>query len=347
MLSRVLRDVARAALLVSIVACSSSRIDRDGFESSTFCADDRARVEAVRTKLQSDDLSTVLGPIDSPEKVYVVMRLRGYEIDCDRWFRTTPDGFEAIGKIMTSDCDPIIEEEQRVAVHHDGTISVLEREELSHEDGVCVGRRPSGLVERTLAPGGASRGAWFARAAQLESASVDAFRILARELAAYGAPRELVREAERSACDEIRHTTMMVQLAVRFGARFDPPVVEPRPFPRSLFEIARENAIEGCVRETYGAVEAIILAEVETDPAIARVLEVIARDEVRHAELAWSIAAWTRTKLDDAELREIDWAMKKAASDLGQEVSEDRPRALALAFLERRVWTLQNESRPG
>lgn len=403
MLRLVLRDVARAALLAALVtgsaACSSS-IDRDGFESSAFCADDRSRLEALRVSLGADwvaivggeqvieagtcadglcaaerekaktsnvaflaagqaggfvllvakgqevkvasepkELAGALGPIDSPEKVHFVMWSHGYEVRCDRWVKRSGDQFEAIGEIMTENCDPIVEEEHRVAVRRDATISVVERVEVDREDGVCVGRRPAGLVSSPT-------GGWFARAAHLEAASIQAFRVLARELALHDAPRTLIAEAERSARDEIRHAAIMTRLARRFGEEATPTRVEARA-PRSLFEIARENAIEGCVRETYGAVEAILLAEVETDPEVARAMHAIAIDEARHAELAWSIAAWARPQLSNDDVRALDDAMEEAVADLAREVPAEGPATLAIAMLRDRLWSLAPEARSG
>jgi hypothetical protein len=393
MLRFVLRDVARAALLASLVAgaggCSSS-IDRDGFDSSSFCADERSRLEALRASLGADyvalvrgddvsesspctdgpcafelqaakesseppelsggqaggfvlivvkgnesktarrlnELSSALGEIDSPEKVHLVMWSHGYEIECDRWVKRSGDGFEAIGKKMVSDCAPMVTEEHRVSVRRDATIAVLESVEVRRHENRCVGRRPAGLVSR-------SNGSRFARAAHLEAASVEAFRVLARELALHDAPAALIAEAERSARDEIRHAAMMARIARRFGATYEAPVVERRE-PRSLFDLALDNAIEGCVRETYGAVEAMLLAETEADPAIARAMHAIARDETRHAELAWSIAAWANARLSKAEREEIRAATRDAIDEL-----PDEP---AVALMKERVWSLSNES---
>jgi hypothetical protein len=128
----------------------------------------------------------------------------------------------------------------------------------------------------------------------------------------------------------------MTRLAKRFGEKVDLPVVEPRE-PRSLFEIARENAVEGCVRETYGAVEAMLLAETEPDPETARALRTIAVDETRHAELAWSIAAWARPLLSEDEAAAISEAMTDAIAEL--------PAVAAVALMKERVWTLQPELR--
>ena len=59
------------------------------------------------------------------------------------------------------------------------------------------GRRPAGLRPWRVPTRGSSAGRWLAEAAALEAASVPAFRRLARELAAHGAPARLVERARR------------------------------------------------------------------------------------------------------------------------------------------------------
>ncbi|MDQ3370499.1 MAG: ferritin-like domain-containing protein, partial [Myxococcota bacterium] len=60
---------------------------------------------------------------------------------------------------------------------------------------------------------------------------------------------------------------------------------------RSLAAIAHENAIEGCVREAYGALVATYQAE-RAAPALRAVFRRIAADERRHAALAEDVHAW-------------------------------------------------------
>ena len=62
--------------------------------------------------------------------------------------------------------------------------------------GPGPGRRPEGLAPST-ATGACAVGRYFADAAHLEAASVHAFRRLARELTAHGAPSSLVADAKR------------------------------------------------------------------------------------------------------------------------------------------------------
>jgi len=68
---------------------------------------------------------------------------------------------------------------------------------------------------------------------------------------------------------------------------------------RSLYEIA----VEGCVRETFGALEATFQAKNANDPQIRRVMRRIAEDETRHAALAWRVAAWIEPRLSDRQRR--------------------------------------------
>jgi rubrerythrin len=85
---------------------------------------------------------------------------------------------------------------------------------------------------------------------------------------------------------------------------------------RSLEMLAIENAVEGCVRETFGALVASWQASHAEDSGVARALRSIAADETRHAALAWQIAKWAENKLDcDANAR-VKNAMANAIRDL-------------------------------
>lgn len=77
------------------------------------------------------------------------------------------------------------------------------------------------------------------------------------------------------------------------------------PRSRSLFHIARENAVEGCVRETYGAVVGMWKAGHVAGPGIARLLQRIARDEINHATLSWDIADWLAPRLSLRQIRSL------------------------------------------
>ncbi|MFO0630768.1 MAG: hypothetical protein U0325_34790 [Polyangiales bacterium] len=155
----------------------------------------------------------------------------------------------------------------------------------------AVGRRPEGFVAVGHAHGASLVGRFFARVAALESGAVTAFARIADGLVAHGAPEPLVRDALAAADDEVRHTAQMGALARRFGAEPDEAPV-PEAEPASLEAMALENAVEGCVRETFGALVATWQARASNDPAVARELAAVADDETRHAELSWRLADW-------------------------------------------------------
>jgi hypothetical protein len=189
----------------------------------------------------------------------------------------------------------------------------------------CKGRRPSGLRD------GAHRSqSGFARqlsdAAWLEAASVDAFRLLRRELRAHGAPRRLLRAASRSARDERRHARATRALARRFGVSVS-PVERDASLARSLEELALENAVEGCVRETWGALVALRQGACASEPAVRDAMRRIAREEIRHAELAFRIDRWLAPRLNAEQARRVRDARRGAVAQLASEASQSLPRA--------------------
>jgi hypothetical protein len=189
------------------------------------------------------------------------------------------------------------------------------------------GRRPSGLEEEAFGCDGDGLGGWFARMAHLEAASIAAFRSLSAELNAHGAPPNLVRASRRSARDEVRHTRTTVRLAQRFGGKPRPARVR-KTAPRSLEAMAIENAVEGCVRETFGALLALWQAAHAEDAEVKRAMKKIAADETRHAALAWSIAAWADARLDDAARARVQAARAEAVETLRVESGAIPARAL-------------------
>jgi hypothetical protein len=195
-----------------------------------------------------------------------------------------------------------------------------------------TGRRPPGLVPATVHS--ETIGALFAEAARLEAASVPAFKLLARELTAHGAPAALVRAARSAARDEVRHTKATAALARRYRAKALKPTVAPLPRKRSLEAIALENAVEGCVRETYGALVALWQTRAAADPVVAAAMVPIARDETRHAELAWKVAAWASPRLSPTARRRVAKARARAFANLRAEAMLPLPAAqIALAGL--------------
>jgi hypothetical protein len=191
-----------------------------------------------------------------------------------------------------------------------------------------IGRKPSGLVA-SLSPAATTLlGAYFATAAHLEAASVYAFEELGAALRRLGAPAVLVGAAARAARDERRHAAMTGKLAARFGGRPE-PVRCGAPQLASALDVALDNAREGCVRETYGALVAHFQAARAEDAQIRRALATIAVDETRHAALAWAVARWIRVRLSPSESTQVDRAfaegldvLKRGANDVPRELVE-------------------------
>jgi hypothetical protein len=184
-----------------------------------------------------------------------------------------------------------------------------------------TGRRPEGLppLARASRPARSRRallGHHFAEVAYLEAASVDAFRILRDELATHRAPPGLVRAAARAARDEIRHARATGALARRFGGSPIPAPHTARRRGRSLEAIALENAVEGCVRETYGALVAGWQARTAGDPVIRAAMQRIARDEAEHAALSWRVARWAEPRLGRAARERVAAARRGAAQEI-------------------------------
>ena len=230
--------------------------------------------------------------------------------------------------------------------------SLLPDAEAVIECGLCVGnlgRRPSALPEDE-ARVGPGVGDYFARAAYLEAASVDAFVELESRLATLGAPRSLRARAARAAADEKRHARTTSRIARGHGVEPQSPWVASAESPSTqvtLEELARANVVEGCVRESFAALVAMHQAARAEDPRVARAMGVIARDEARHAALSWSIHAWATRRLDSRARARVRAAAAGAIAKLhvdarsprGGEIvrlaghpSAAREAALALAF---------------
>ena len=172
------------------------------------------------------------------------------------------------------------------------------------------GRRPAGLrPARVHAP--RPLGAYFANMAHLEAASVPAFVRMRDELRALRAPRGVLLAVEHAIRDELRHARIMGRLAHRFGGVLDRPRVR-RFRERGVEAMARENAIEGCVRETFGALVATWQAHHATDAAVRRAMAVVARDETAHAELSFRVARFLDERLDARGRSRIRSARRRA-----------------------------------
>lgn len=165
-----------------------------------------------------------------------------------------------------------------------------------------------------------SLGQHWARVGLMEHASIAAFARFTLQLLALGAPARLVFDSQRAQKDELEHAELAFALASAYlGHPVGPGPIEIGGALESVsLEAVVELAfVEGCVGETLAALEAAEGAAHCADRFVRESLERIARDERRHAELAWRFVAWAlrsrpsiashlRSVLDDvrAELAE-------------------------------------------
>lgn len=210
-----------------------------------------------------------------------------------------------------------------------------------YETSCKGGRRPPGLASEGRSGGDDPIARWFAEVAHLEAASVPAFERLAAELREHHAPAELIAAALRAAVDEARHADRLGAIATRLGGRPSPVELAP-PHPRSLVALALENAVEGCVGETWAALLAAHQARAAEDPEIRACMAEVAADEAAHADLAWAIDAWIAPRLSAAERNDVLAARSRAVlalrdPDLLDEALERRA-GLPAPASARRLW---------
>lgn len=189
-------------------------------------------------------------------------------------------------------------------------------------DLFCIG----GRATEGLSPLPPNTTSALARMAHLEAISVVAFERLARELGAMGAPESLVASARRAASDERRHAASVGRLAALRGSAGDalaPGADEDLVKTRDLFAVALENAREGCVRESYGALACMYAAHHSSDPLLRETMAEIAEDESRHAAFSWDLHEWAKTQLSVHEGEALDRAVNEGFDALERETRRD------------------------
>jgi hypothetical protein len=276
------------------------------------------RGEELGHILDQAQLLDFLGEIDTPNEAAMVLWGVGRPVACDALFEQEDGSYFTSGEYTISIC-PVTTQRFDITVTSSGAVS---QEAIGEpvETPVCVGRRPDGLVASAVGVAPTPLAAYLADIARLEASAVIAFAVLERDLAAYGAPSELLRRARAAAADEKRHAVQTSSLARRFGAVPEPARSAVGPV-RSLFDIALENATEGCVRELYGAAVARVQSLRAADGEVRRVFERIARDEAEHAALSLAIAHWLDERLSEAERTAIASAKQRAHEQLRAELA--------------------------
>jgi hypothetical protein len=164
--------------------------------------------------------------------------------------------------------------------------------------------------------------------ARMEHASIASFARFTLELLGFGAPPELVAGAQQASLDEIEHARLCFALASRFAnAPVGPGALEVSgsELSRSLAESAVATLEEGCIGETIAALTAREELARASDPFVRGALETIARDEERHAELAWRFVAWA-VRRGGSEVREaVRSALARAQAPSGHTAAEREP----------------------
>jgi hypothetical protein len=265
-----------------------------------------------------DELIEFLGRIDTPNEAALVMFANGRPVGCA--MEQEGEDYIARGSWQISDC-PITQQAFELRVTPEGTISqVAVGEPIS--SGACAGRRPDGLCVARRVTGSAASAEWLAHTAHLEAAAVVAFALLESDLAALGAPESLLCRVRRAAREEMVHAELVGQLATARGAEPQPVVMRSRG-ERTVLEIALENAVEGCVRECWGALCALYQAQAAQSADVRAVWNDIALDELDHAQLSRDVADWLNTRLTPEERFEVEAARTAAIVALRRELDAD------------------------
>lgn len=159
---------------------------------------------------------------------------------------------------------------------------------------------------------------WFVQATQAEMASVGAFLLLRAELRSHNAPEELLQRCLLAAKEEVEHAHLLGQVCQEMGWEIPAPQIGSleEQSQRSLFALAVENMVEGCVNESYSALQAFHQGMVLENPKLRDIFRQIAKDETEHAQLARDIHSWLETKLTEEEKSKVQEARIKAEKDL-------------------------------
>jgi hypothetical protein len=162
-------------------------------------------------------------------------------------------------------------------------------------------RMPEASTRRALA-------AYWTEIGQFEHASIASFARFAMQLLALGAPPSLLADTRAALADEIGHARLAFGLASAYaGAKVGPGALAVDTCLATASDrraILEGLIVEACVGETLAAIEAQEAALQARDPVVARTLQTIADDELRHARLGWRALAWMLERADDSgELR--------------------------------------------
>ncbi len=306
------------------------------------------RGDSVIVITDRNELARFLASIETPADAALLARVDGRR-DCP-YFRRAGDAFELL-YFEGGGC----QNRTRTLVRIDatGVSSVVGSSVIEKGNGECPVARCPPAIRREIARAFADRddrtvedvlATYFERAMRLEAASVAEFERIAHELESLGAPTSLARAARRAARDEVRHARAMETLARKFGAHapgadrevrrrtssYPPPRIATTfaARARSLEDFAVENMVEGCVRESFGALVATYQGMNAQTSEIALAMRSVAHDEARHAALSHAIARWAGARLDRAAKKRVEDARVAAIEELRAEMLEQPAPAL-------------------
>lgn len=183
----------------------------------------------------------------------------------------------------------------------------------------AVGRLAEGVETHA---GGAGLGRILGDMAAHEAAAVVAFEQLAVELSRHSLPEELRRGAVRAANEERRHTRLVGALSRSRGGEFE--ISGTRTEVRSLEEIALDNAVAGCARETFGAMVGLYQSMHAPDPALRAVMASVSEDELGHSSWSWALNEALAPRLSRSARRKIRERRDEALATLTRGVLAGR-----------------------
>jgi hypothetical protein len=180
----------------------------------------------------------------------------------------------------------------------------------------------------------------------MEHASIASFARFALQLLSLGAPVELVIGTQQAMSDETEHARMCFALASAYAGA---PVGPGRLSMTGALDGAELEQVlalvvrEGMVGETMAAVEAREALVHAADPVVRSVLEKIAEDETRHAELAWRFAAWAMEHGGEGarEVIRVELVAAKVRAEtrsVGAEIPGELAREVGNPDLRRHGW---------
>jgi hypothetical protein len=201
-----------------------------------------------------------------------------------------------------------------------------------------IADRPSPEVNDLPWPTRARLSEHWTRIGLMEHASIAAFARFTLHLLSVGAPPDLVRAAQVAMGDETEHARLAFRLASAYAGRLVGPSaldIAGALEGSSIKELVATLLREGCIGETVAAIEAREALEFAIDPVVREVLAILARDELRHAELAWRTLSWLvaagRVPADDVREEGLR-AVAEASAEPGERAAE--PELLAHGIVD-------------